>query len=90
MYYTLANGGQLLDHLKATCGVLHALNVLILQNEIQWYHLDSEDIPEYINNLKDAQVKSKRTNNPITNTTLVFITTNTVFSTEKLSCANKD
>ena len=66
-YYRLVNAGKMLTQLQVTCGGIHALDVLALQKYMQRYHLDSEGIPEYINEIKDAQSKAKRANNPITN-----------------------
>ena len=47
-YYTLVTEGQLLTHVQSTCGGLYALDVLRLKNEMQYYHLESGLIPEYI------------------------------------------
>ena len=48
---------QLLDNLQSICGVLNAIDVLALQNEMQEYHKDSKGILEYINTLEAAQKK---------------------------------
>ena len=56
---------------------------------IQWYPLDSEGIPECINDLKDAQAKAERANNLINDATLVIIATNDMLSTEKLPRSNE-
>ena len=47
--------GKILTHLQETCRVLHALDVRALRNEMQQYHLNSEGIPDYINELEYAQ-----------------------------------
>ena len=88
--YTLVTTEKMLAHLQATSGVIHALNILTLQNEMQLYHLDSKGIPEYINEPKDDQAKAEQENNPITDTTRVIIATNAMVSTEKFSRVNKD
>ena len=74
---------QLLDHLQSTCGGLHAINILALQNEMQEYHKDSKGILEYINALEAAHNKSKRGtgNKPITDETLLLIATHTMLKT---------
>ena len=46
MYYTLVPAGQLLAHLKATCGVIYYVDFLTLQSKMHRYHLDSEGIPK--------------------------------------------
>ena len=66
-----------------TCGGLHTFDVLTLQNKMQRYHLDSEVISEYINDLKDAQAKAERANNPITKATIIIIATKAMLSTEQ-------
>ena len=73
----------MLAHLQATWGVLRAINVLTLQNKPQRYHLYSQVILEYINNLEYSQSKSTRANNPVKYSTLVIIAKNTMLSTDK-------
>ena len=45
----------LLYHLQAGYKGCHALDFLVLHNEMQRYYLEVKGIPEYINMLKDAQ-----------------------------------
>ena len=73
----------MLDHLQSICGGMHAIDVLVVQNEMQEYHTNSKVIFEYINVLKAAQKKSKRGtgNNTITDTTLLLIATNAMLKT---------
>ena len=52
--FTHVTQGQLMDHLQSICGGMHAIDVLTLQNEMQYYHKDSEGILKYINILKAA------------------------------------
>ena len=89
-YYTLVNAGKILTHLQSTYGGIHALDILVLQNKTQRYHLDSEGIPEYANKPEDAQAKAEWANNPITNTTLIIIATTPMLITEKFPRANED
>ena len=70
----------MISHLQATCGGLHSLDVLSLQNKMQRYHLNIEGIPEYINKLKDAQYNVERANKPITDATLVIVEMNVMLS----------
>ena len=72
-----------MDPLQSICGVLHAIDILVLQNDMQEYHTDSKGILEYINELEDAQKKSKRGtgNNPIMDATLLLIATNAMLKT---------
>ena len=79
-FYKMVKATDLLTHLQSICGVLHALDVLALQNEIQRFHIKAEGIPEYINTLEDSQKTSKRTENTITNSTLIMIATNAMLA----------
>ena len=63
--------------------------MLALKNDIQHYHLDTEEIPYYINALENAQNKSNRAGNIITASTLLLIANNTMISTEHFLCADK-
>ena len=79
---------QIMSQLQSMCGELHAIDVLTLQNEMQYYHTDSEGILEYINALEAAQNTSKRgtVNKLITDATLLLIATNTMFKTGAHPC----
>ena len=55
----------MLAHLQSTCGGLHAIDVLALQENIHNAHKDSEGIPEYINTLEDVRDKAARAGAPI-------------------------
>lgn len=89
-FYTQVLAVDLLDHLQTICGGLHALDILNLQNEMQKYHLEAEGVPEYINLLEDAQKRSKRAGNPVTDATLVVIATNAMLTTEQFPRTNED
>ena len=54
-FYTDVAPKALLAHLQAGCTGCHALDLLVMHNEIQRYHLEVERIPEYINLLEDTQ-----------------------------------
>ena len=71
-------------HLQSTCGGLHALDVLALQEKMNNAHKDSEGIPEYINTLEEA-----RSGAPISNNMLVIIAIKTMLTTEQYPRANK-
>ena len=53
-FYTDVDPKALIAHLQAGCICCHALDLLVLHNEMQFYHLEVEGIPEYINMLEDA------------------------------------
>ena len=81
--FTQVTSRQILSHLQSICGGLHAINVITLQNEMQYYHTDSDGILEYTNSLEAVQKKLKRrtVNNLITDATLLLIATNAMFKT---------
>ena len=45
---------QLLAHFQSMCGGLHAIDILVLQNEMQDYHTYRKGILEYISALEAA------------------------------------
>ena len=55
------------------CTGLHGLNLLELQNQMQTYHLDAPNIPEYVNMLEDAVKRAKRAKQNILPKALVVI-----------------
>ena len=81
--FTQVTPRQLLDQLQSICVVLHPIDILMLQNEMQEYHTNSKGILEHINALEADQKKFKRGtgNNLITEVTLLLITTNTMLKT---------
>ena len=76
--------------MQSTFRVLHALDVLALQNEIQQYHLNYESIPDYTNKLEDTQAKAERPNNPITDAALVIIAMSAMLITKQFPQVNED
>ena len=78
-----------MNHLQAMCVVLHATEILNLQNEMQMYHEDMEGIPEYINKLEDAQKQSTRAGNLVTDPTLLLFAANAMLRTNRFPWANK-
>ena len=77
----------MLAHLQSTCGGLHALDVLALQEKMHNSHKDSEGITEYINTLEDGRDKAARAGAgaPISNNMLVIIATKAMLTTEQYS-----
>ena len=79
----------MLAHLQSTCGGLHALDFLALQDKMHNAHNDSEGIPEYINTLEDGSDKAARAGAPISNNMLVIIATKAMLTTEQYPRANE-
>jgi len=76
LFYTRVKPIDFLNHLQATCGGLHAIDMLALQSTMQTAHKECDGIPEYIHTLEDAQAKAARAKVPITDTMLMIIATN--------------
>ena len=70
--YTEVDPRDLLAHLQAGCTGRHALDLLVLHNEMQRYHLEVEAIPKYINMLEDAQRQTGRAGRAISDETLLL------------------
>ena len=75
-------------HLTTTCVVINLLDVLTLQNAMQQYHTEYENIQTYINALEDAQKQSGREENTIPDAQLLLISTTAMFSTQRFPSAN--
>ena len=72
-----------------TCGGLHALEVLALQEKMNNAHNDSDGIIDYINTLEDGKNKAEREEAPISNNMLVIIATKAMLTTEQYPRANE-
>ena len=51
---------DIFSHLQEGCTGRHSLDLLLLHNEMQCYHLEVKGIPKYINMLEDAQSQAGR------------------------------
>ena len=60
------------SQLQSGCTGRHALDLLVLHNKMQRYHLEVEGIPEYINMLEDSQRQSGRAGRTISDETLLL------------------
>ena len=58
--YTKVSLKDISSHLQAGCTSRNALDLLVMHNEMQLYHLEVEGIPEYINMLEDVQRQAGR------------------------------
>ena len=88
--YTDVVPKALLYHLQLGCTVCHALEILVLHNEMQRYHIKVEGIPDYINILKDAQKLAGRANQMIADKTLHLFTSTAMLTTEIFPQTNND
>ena len=88
--YTNVKPKVLLAHLQAGCTGRHSLDLLVLHNEMQRYHLEVEGTPEYINMLEDAQKQAVRYGRTISNETLLLFASIAILTTERYPRANDD
>ena len=71
------------------CTGLHAIDLLDLQDKMRDMHLTTDTIAEYVEALKDAQRKSKRANNPVSNEYLVMVATKAMMESQQLPVPTK-
>ena len=88
--YTKVFPQDLFSHLQAGCTGRHALNLLALHNKMQRYHLEVEEIPEYINMLKDDQRQAGRAGRTITDDTLLLFASTEMLTSERFPRANEN
>ena len=63
---------------------------MALHNKMQRYHLEVEEVPEYINMLEDAQRQAGRAGRTISNETLLLFLSTAMLTTERFPRANDD
>ena len=68
----------------------HALELLVLHNEMQRYHLEVEVIPEYINMLEDTQRQAGRAGRMIADETLFLFASTAMLTIERFPRTNDD
>ena len=86
--YTEVDPRYLLAHLQSGCTGRHVLDLLVLHNEIQRYHLEVEGIPKYINMLEDAQRQAGWTGRAISDDTLLLFASTAMLTSERFPRAN--
>ena len=89
-FYTDVAPKALLAHLQVGCTVQHTLNLLVLHNKMQSYHLEVQGIPEYINMLKDAQKQAGRAGRTIADETLILFASTEMLTTKRYHRANNN
>ena len=63
---------------------------MALHNKMQRYHLEVEEIPEYINMLKDDQRQAGRAGRTITDDTLLLFASTAMLTSERFPRANEN
>ena len=88
-FYSNVKPRAMLAQPQSTCGGLHAVDFLALQEKMHNDHNDSEGIPEYINTMEDGRDKAARAGAPILNSMLVIIATKAMLTTEQYPRTNE-
>ena len=82
LFYTNVSDTSFLQHLHYRSGGLHAIDAVNLTDEIMTYYKEAVVILKYINMLEEYQLKSKLANLPISNDTLISISTKAVLTSD--------
>ena len=81
-FYTKVTALQIMAHLDANSGGLHAIDMIALCTGMKAYYKQSDGIPQYIALLEDAQKKAKRANMPIADAELVMMASTAVLAVQ--------
>jgi len=81
-YYINVTAKQLIEHLDANCGGLHAVDLVNLPTEMMGYYAIAEGIPEYIDMLEEAQRKLSRAELPMIDAQLLAIASTAVLASD--------
>ena len=72
-FYTKVTALQIMTHLNANSGGLHAIDMIALRTGMQAYYKQLDGILQYIALLEDAQKKAKQAHMPIADAKLVMM-----------------
>ena len=81
-FYTKVTALQIMAHLDANSGGLHAIDMIALRTGMQAYYEQADGIPQYIALLEDAQKKAKRAHMPIADAELVMMASTAVLAVQ--------
>ena len=79
---------QILENLQGICVGNHAINILDLQEKMRIMHTEHELIAQYVRVLDKAHQQAARSGMPITDATLVMISTKAMLATHKFPTTN--
>ena len=80
---------KMLEHLQGICVSNHAIYILDLQDKMQVMHTEHDSIAQYIRALEEAQQQATRAGTPITDATLVMISTKGMLATQRFPTKNE-
>jgi hypothetical protein len=64
-FYTKVTALEIMAHLDANSGGLHAIDMISLPSNMTQYYVQADGIPQFIVMMEDAQKKAKRASMPI-------------------------
>jgi hypothetical protein len=73
MFYTKVMALEIMAHLGANSGGLHAIDMISLHSNMTQYYVQADGIPKLIIMMEDAQKKAKRAGMPIADIKLVMM-----------------
>jgi len=77
-FYTRVLAIDIMAHLNANSGGLHALDMISLHTNMTQYYAEADGIPQFIVMMEDAQKKAKRVGMPIADVELVMMASTAV------------
>ena len=83
IHFDEATNRKILDAARKACTGLHVIDLLDLQDKMRDMHLTTDTIVDYIEDLKDAQRKAKRANNPVSDEYLVMVATKAMMGSQR-------
>jgi hypothetical protein len=72
-FYTKITALEIMTHLDANSGGLHAINMISLRSNMTQYYVQADGIPQFIVMMENAQKKAKRAGMPIADVELVMM-----------------
>ena len=79
-FYTKVAALEIIKHLNANSGGLHALDMILLRTNMTLYYGQADGISQYIIMLEDAQKKAEQASMPIADVELVMMASTAVLS----------
>ena len=81
-FYTKVTAIEIMAHLDANSGGLHALDMISLRTNMAQYYVLADGIPQFIVLMEDAQKKAKRAGMPIADVELVMMASAAVLAAQ--------
>jgi hypothetical protein len=73
IFYTKVTALEIMAHLDANSGGLHAIDMISLRSNMTQYYIQADGIPQFIVMMEDSQKKAKQAGMPIADVKLVMM-----------------